>query len=226
MSNLLPIPYEVRPVRAKDWIDFRCQWCGQCCRNIEDAVMVESLDAYRIAKHLRNNGHPEMNTGAFYLEYTHAVMLTAGFPVMMLNTAGSEQACVFLKDNRCAIYPVRPRICRHYPFSVEPGGRGRDFIWVLCKDKPFHLTGGRVLVKDWINQNFPREEREFLKREYGFYTRLGKILRGMDEETREHCLRQIVFFWYINYELDEPFQPQHERNIDALLERLAQMARE
>lgn len=125
-------PWETMPVRDKDWIDFRCQQCGQCCRHIEEAVMVESLDAYQIAKYLRDHGHPEMNIGAFYLEYTHAAMLTEGFPVMMLNTAGPEQDCMFLKDNHCTIYPVRPRICRHYPFSVGPGSRGRDFVWVLC----------------------------------------------------------------------------------------------
>lgn len=215
-------PWEAMPVRDKDWIDFRCQRCGQCCRHIEDAVMVESLDACRIAKYLREHGYPEMNIGTFYLEYTHSAMLAESFPVMVLNTAGPEQSCVFLKDNRCTIYPARPRICRHYPFSVEPGSRGRDFVWVLCKDKPFHLTGGHVLVKDWINQNFPSEEREFLKREFDFYTRMGKILRNIGE--KESCLPQIIFFCYLNYELDEPFLPQYDRNMRTLLKSLARSA--
>lgn len=33
-------------VHAKDCVDYQCRRCGQCCRHIKDAVMVESLDAY------------------------------------------------------------------------------------------------------------------------------------------------------------------------------------
>ena len=215
-----PQSWEVRPVREKNRIDFRCQQCGQCCRNIENAVMVESLDAYRIAKHLRNHGQPDMEVYTFYEKYTTPMMLTEGFPAMMMNTTGPDHACVFLKDGRCSIYPVRPRTCRHYPFSVGPGKRGRDFEWYLCKDKPFHLKDGRVLVKDWIHQNFSQEEQEFLKREYDFYARLGRLLHSMDEQAKEACLSEIVFYCYVYYNLDKPFLPQHERNLEILLTQL------
>lgn len=53
-------PWEAKPVRDKDRINFHCQLCGQCCRNLKDAVMVESLDAYRITRHLRGHGRPGM----------------------------------------------------------------------------------------------------------------------------------------------------------------------
>ncbi len=215
-------PWEAMPLRDKDWVDFHCRLCGQCCRDIEDSVMVESLDACRIAKYLRDHEDPEMDVSTFCLKYTHEVLLTEGFPAMTLNTDGPDRSCVFLKENRCTIYPARPRVCRHYPFSVGPGSRGRDFVWFLCKDKPFHLAGGRVQVKDWINRSFPSEEREFLKRQFDFYGKLGKILQGMDEKTREQLLQQIVFLCYINYDLDEPFLPQYGRNMDALLKTLRQ----
>lgn len=37
-------------VHAKDCVDYQCRRCGQCCRHIKDSLMVESLDAYRLAK--------------------------------------------------------------------------------------------------------------------------------------------------------------------------------
>lgn len=40
-------------VHAKDCVDYQCRRCGQCCRHIKDAVMVESMDAYRLANYLR-----------------------------------------------------------------------------------------------------------------------------------------------------------------------------
>lgn len=40
-------------VSAKEFVTYQCSQCGHCCRRIEGCVMVESLDAYRMAKHLR-----------------------------------------------------------------------------------------------------------------------------------------------------------------------------
>ena len=36
-------------VRAKEFVSYHCSCCGHCCRHIENCVMVESLDAYRMA---------------------------------------------------------------------------------------------------------------------------------------------------------------------------------
>lgn len=49
---------EIQPVRPKDQFTFSCRQCGACCRNIEGCVMVESLDAYRLARYLRTKGEP------------------------------------------------------------------------------------------------------------------------------------------------------------------------
>ena len=101
-------PWEAKPVRDKGWINFRCQLCGQCCRNLEDSVMVESLDAYRITKYLRDHGRPELEISNFFEEYTAVRILEGKLPIMTMNTVGDDHACVFLKDNRCSIYPARP----------------------------------------------------------------------------------------------------------------------
>ncbi|MFR1480858.1 MAG: YkgJ family cysteine cluster protein [Hydrogeniiclostridium mannosilyticum] len=38
--------------------------------------------------------------------------------VFMLKTVGADDACIFLKDNRCTIHSVHPRACRTYPIAV------------------------------------------------------------------------------------------------------------
>ena len=40
-------------VRPKDWVPFRCRLCGSCCRNLRGNLMPEQLDAYRLARFLR-----------------------------------------------------------------------------------------------------------------------------------------------------------------------------
>ena len=48
--------FELRPVRLKDRVPFRCQLCGKCCRNVKNAIMLEPLDIYRLSRHLRAQG--------------------------------------------------------------------------------------------------------------------------------------------------------------------------
>ena len=47
------------PVRPKDWIRFRCWLCGGCCRNVKDQLMLEPIDAYRLARLLRERNEVE-----------------------------------------------------------------------------------------------------------------------------------------------------------------------
>ena len=115
-------------VHAKDCVDYQCRRCGQCCRHIRDAVMVESLDAYRLAKYLRSREPNIYTIDEVLSQYCEPTPLTNDcFPIFVLKTTGPDDSCIFLKDGLCSIYEVRPRTCRLYPFSVGPGERGRDF---------------------------------------------------------------------------------------------------
>lgn len=73
---------EIQPVRPKDQFTFSCRQCGACCRNIEGCVMVESLDAYRLARYLRAKGEPIEGIEDFLFRYCEPEPLTEeGFPI-------------------------------------------------------------------------------------------------------------------------------------------------
>ena len=73
---------EIQPVRPKDQFTFSCRQCGACCRNIEGCVMVESLDAYRLARYLRTKGEPIEGIEDFLFRYCEPEPLTEeGFPI-------------------------------------------------------------------------------------------------------------------------------------------------
>lgn len=163
-------------VHAKDCVDYQCRRCGQCCRHIKDAVMVESMDAYRLANYLRGCDPNICTIDDVLTRYCEPMPLTQEcFPIFMLKTTGPDDSCIFLKDGLCSIYEARPRTCRLYPFSVGPGERGRDFEYCLCFDhnQQYHFNGGKVSVKDWFYRNFPRMEKEYLKQEYAAITEIG-----------------------------------------------------
>lgn len=139
-------------VRAKEFVSYHCSCCGHCCRHIENCVMVESLDAYRMAKHLRNQHCGISSTDDVLLRYCEPMPLTdEGYPIYVLKTVGADATCIFLRENQCSIYAARPRTCRLYPFSVGPGERGRDFEYCLCFDdnQQHHFNSRKVLLFAW-----------------------------------------------------------------------------
>lgn len=214
----------VRPVRSKDRIPYQCRQCGACCRQARRSVMVESLDAYRIVRWFREKGDTTLDLDSFYARYTEPVDLTAGYPVYTLKTKGAEDACIFLEDNHCSIYPVRTRTCRLYPFSIAPGNRGRDFIWYQCLNIDFHFSGSTILVKDWLYQNFTGEDRTFVKREFDSMPRIGKYLQELDENQLPQAILAILHYRYENFDLDAPFLPQYDHNTEMLLDMLRRLA--
>ena len=195
---------EIQPVRPKDQFTFSCRQCGACCRNIEGCVMVESLDAYRLARYLRTKGEPIEGIEDFLFRYCEPEPLTEeGFPIYMLKTKAPNGPCIFLMDGRCSVYPARTRTCRIYPLTVGPGERGRDFEYCLCLDRHrSHFTGSRVSVKDWLYQNFKREDKEYVKREYEIATELGKLMRAIDPDMRQGIVFKVIYYRYYNFDLE------------------------
>ena len=82
---------EIQPVRPKDQFTFSCRQCGACCRNIEGCVMVESLDAYRLARYLRTKGEREQAM-LVYRERRMAIMIAA---YAALSTKGANQDIIY-----------------------------------------------------------------------------------------------------------------------------------
>lgn len=205
----------IKPVRASDWVTFRCQLCGACCRQVEDGLMLEPMDIYRLARFLRERGEPIEGMEDVLAQYAHPSMLADSLPIFLVNTA-AENACVFLRDGRCEVYEARPRVCRLYPFTVAPGSHGRDFLYCLCTEKAHHFTGGRTSVKDWFYQNFSRDARAFLKEDYDALPVLARNVHAMGKRRFQGMLFQFLFYRYYNYDLDQPFLPQFRANTEEL----------
>ena len=208
-------------VRPKDWVPFRCRLCGNCCRNLRGNLMPEQIDAYRLARFLRKRGEED-----FYTRYTYPDMLEGFFPIFLINTVDPDDSCVFLKDGRCSVYEARPRVCRLYPFTAFPGQRGKAFHFFQCMDSNYaHFSDGKILVKDWMYQNFSREDREFLTAESGTLLELGRLLKAMSTDGRKENLFQILYYRYYNYDLDQPFMPQYKENTEELKRILQELLR-
>lgn len=219
--------FNVKPLGKKEQFQFKCTRCGDCCRKIKESVMLESLDAYRLAKFLRQADPSISEMGEMLLKYADPIPLTGtGFPIYVLKTVGVDDACIFLKKTGCAVYAARPRTCRLYPITVGPGEDGRDFEYLLCREKPHHFTGGTVRTKDWLRENFKQEDQEFVRAEYETIAKLGRLINRVPEHSETGAIAALLFARYYNFDLDLPFMPQFRSNMDLLETQLTKLIQE
>lgn len=216
--------FNVKPLGKRELFSFKCTRCGDCCRRIKESVMLESLDAYRLAKLLRQTDSSIQMMDDMLMKYADPVPLTDnGFPIYVLKTLGEDDTCIFLKENRCSVYSARPRTCRLYPITVGPSERGRDFEYLLCREKPHHFVGGTVRTKDWLRDNFKREDQEFVLDEYMAVAELGRLMKRVSEHDQPGAIVAMLFARYYDFDLEAPFMPQYRRNMERLLNELNEL---
>ena len=58
-----------KQVEENEHIRFRCMRCAACCRYVKGSVIIEGLDAYRLAQHLK------MEVADFISQYADPFLL-------------------------------------------------------------------------------------------------------------------------------------------------------
>ncbi|MBA3236758.1 MAG: YkgJ family cysteine cluster protein [Parachlamydiaceae bacterium] len=84
---------------------FKCTGCGQCCTGAPGHVWVTDDEIASIADYLK------MTIDEFRMKYLRLV----GDRESLLEDSRTFD-CIFLKDKKCKIYPVRPSQCQTFPW--------------------------------------------------------------------------------------------------------------
>lgn len=92
----------------RDGLRFKCTECGRCCTGSPGYVWVTPEDVAKIAAHLN------LPIDKFSRKYLRNVM---GKMALLENSKNYD--CVFLRDKKCLVYPVRPKQCRTFPWWVH-----------------------------------------------------------------------------------------------------------
>ena len=85
---------------------FTCHQCGECCKGFGGTYVSES-DIQAIARYL------EASPERFIARYCQP----SGSRWVL--GQGSNGYCVFWREALCAIHPVKPRMCRQWPFILS-----------------------------------------------------------------------------------------------------------
>ena len=141
----------------------------------------------------------------------------------MLKTVGADDACIFLKDNRCTVHPAKPRACRTYPVAVGPYELG-GYEQYLSMEQPHHYKGPQMSVKKWVQRYCSRQDFEFLNVDIGSAQEIERLLQKIPEEARKRAMVMFLFYKYSAFDLDKPFMEQFTENNQKLLEALRKLA--
>jgi len=208
-----------QPIGSDDTFKFQCSGCGECCRHAKESVMVESLDLFRIARHMNKAPSEIMDS------FTVPVLLEHGFPVLMMKTVAPKDSCIFLKDGKCGIYGIKPRACRLYPLGVAPDfSTPGEFQGAIVSSRQHHFTGKRHRVKDWLDENFTAEDRAYILAEYAMVAEAAGLLRIISGEYDAGVIRTMLLSRYILFNTEYEFQPQYKKNVAHLIKTLQEYA--
>ena len=202
-----------------DEFQFACTNCCKCCRDVKNAVMLEPLDLFRIAKYTCRSIEEASE------EFTDPVMLTWGYPILTLKTDTFMDTCTFLKNSRCSIHDAKPRACRLYPLIAGPDDNDVHSIISLMdiKKSDNHTCGPTHRVKDWIDKYYTDEDRRFVRADYRFAGEFAKIKDKIGKNREEHVIQLMLLYRYFMFDLDSDFNNQFIWNMAVLKKELEKL---
>ena len=133
---------------------FTCRLCGECCSGKNNEVMVSPDEIDLLCK---ASGLCQDQITEPYPEWIQEDGTTLTFGRVLRR--GEDGNCMFLKNNRCAVYANRPHICRTYPFMLD----GEELLVFACSGC---TTGEETpeteqIAKDLLTRK-EAEDKEFL----------------------------------------------------------------
>ena len=86
-------------------IAFKCQRCGECCRQ-PGFVYLKEGEAERLATCLGMDVYAFTETHCLLMDRQHLAL-----------KKHPDETCLFLGDGGCAVYEARPSQCRDFPMK-------------------------------------------------------------------------------------------------------------
>lgn len=94
-------------MKTVDGRPFECKKCGECCR-WGGFVFLNPDDIKRLAEHHEIGRE----------EYTKRYTKPHGGDIVLKDKDDSSE-CIYLKDDSCSVYNIRPKQCKEFPFKYD-----------------------------------------------------------------------------------------------------------
>jgi Fe-S-cluster containining protein len=124
-------------------VRFHCVKCGLCCGDTKEKnrhILLLEPETEQISETVLQPAS----------QFTVKIQGAEPYSYEMKKTETGN--CVFLQNNRCTIYEVRPLICRFYPFELK-SSHGKNYQFLFTEECP-GIGKGRVLGEGYFRKMF------------------------------------------------------------------------
>jgi len=124
-------------------VRFKCQRCPLCCGDTQDKVR-------RIFLLEREVEIISKQTSKAIEDISEQIDGFEPYTYVMKKT--KEGVCIFLNDNSCSIYELRPLVCRFYPFQLQ-SLTNNHYQFTYTEECP-GIENGPLLKRDFYEKLF------------------------------------------------------------------------
>lgn len=142
MSNSLTVIQEPNEKWYAKGLRFSCTGCGKCCTGAPGYTWVTLDEIVAIAAYL------QLSIDQFAARYLRQIG-----DRYSLKENFVTHACVFLQDNKCQIYPVRPEQCRTFPWWIENLESEEAWQNAARRCEGINHPGAELVSSETIEQN-------------------------------------------------------------------------
>jgi Fe-S-cluster containining protein len=131
-------------------VRFHCTKCGICCGDTKEKtrhILLLKTEAEQIAK------------TTMQPIFKFAVKIEGKEPYSYEMKKRENGKCVFLENNRCTVYALRPLICRFYPFELKVMHNKKP-MFLYTEECP-GINKGQLLNKDYFRKMFRLARTKF-----------------------------------------------------------------
>jgi Fe-S-cluster containining protein len=129
---------------------FHCTKCGICCGDTKEKnrhIILLKAEAEQLSK---ATSQPISK---------FAVKIKGKMPYSYEMKKGENGKCVFLENDRCTVYSLRPLICRFYPFELKVSNSNK-LMFLYTEECP-GINQGQLLNNDFFIKMFQLARAKF-----------------------------------------------------------------
>lgn len=202
-----------------------CAGCSACCHGMGGSIVLDPLDAHRLAIGLKTSvagllqEHLELlpGTGA-PVESPARLELNVvdGIILPNLRLSGQDEACTFLNhEGRCSVHSLRPGVCRLFPLGRYYDDSG-DFTYIVQAGECSYPEKTKVKIRKWIDTPDYGAYHRFVLRWHDFLKAMQRLVSESDEAQARAVSMNVLKVFYLQPYPEDGFYEEFERRMERI----------
>lgn len=178
-----------------------CAGCSECCRMVEDTILLDPCDIYQLEQALKI-GFEELMAAYIELRVVDGMIQ----PHIKMRP---KDGCVFLsQEGRCAIHDYRPGFCRMFPMGRIYQDQG--FRYFLQVHECPYPNKTKVKLRKWLGIPALDVYEQYIRDWHGLVQEVTQMIENTDnQEIIKNLNLYLLNQFYVNqYDVEKDFYSQ------------------